>query len=353
MKNTTIIRTTLAVILMTLSLSSIQAQLFYKDSHLFIGQKTNSWQDLGPEPQIFIGTNFGIESYENGLNFWRPWPFPNWGNYKIFLHEEGRVGIGRKPTTYALEVKGEIWTTERYLLTSDGNLKRNIVSLSDNRYDYLVRLKKLEGKAYEKQVRSSEGNADEVAKMVENGKIPKEDAAAALEALNRSNPTTYKKEFGFIAQEVKELFPELVSENASGDLAINYIGLIPLLVESTKALEKKLADLEKRVEGLAAVRSLSQETANEQHPVPGAALYQNVPNPSSTGTTIKYDLPASYSTANLFIYNISGIRVKDYTLTGSSNQVVIAPHELLEGTYIYTLVIDGNRVDTKKMILTN
>ena len=154
-------------------------------------------------------------------------------------------------------------------------------------------------------------------------------------------------------KEVKELFPELVSENVSGDLAINYIGLIPLLVESTKALEKKLAELEKRVEGLAAVRALSQETANEHQLVPGAVLYQNVPNPSSTGTTIKYDLPASYSTANLFIYNISGNRVKDYTLTGSSNQVVIAPHELLEGTYIYTLVIDGNRVDAKKMILTN
>ena len=50
---------------------------------------------------------------------------------------------------------------------------------------------------------------------------------------------------------------------------------------------------------------------------------------------------------------MAGALVKSYTLTDSSNDIKIAANELPVGTYIYTLVVNGNKVDAKKMILTN
>ena len=38
--------------------------------------------------------------------------------------------------------------------------------------------------------------------------------------------------YGFIAQEVMETFPELVSENSYGYLSVDYIGFIPMLVSA-------------------------------------------------------------------------------------------------------------------------
>ena len=353
-------RTMLIIALFSMmSFSSVNAQLLYRNvtgSHLFLGQLPVNYTSAGANPNLFIGPNFGIEYNSGGyggLDLFIP-SGSSYGYHQnvINLGSNGKVGIGMRANSYALAVNGQVWTTAGVLITSDGNLKRNITSLGDRRSGYLDRLLKLEGKAYEKQISSSEGNADEVARMVESGKLNGEDAASALDELNKSNPTVYKKEFGFVAQDVKELFPELVEEGEDGVLAINYTGLIPLLVESIKDLQKKVAELENR-DGVVDVRSSGDVTSNEQNFVPEASLYQNVPNPSSVGTTIRYELPANYSSANLFIYNMSGNQVKNYILNGTSNQVVIAANELPAGTYIYTLAIDGLKIDSKRMILTN
>lgn len=51
-----------------------------------------------------------------------------------------------------------------------------------------------------------------------------------------------KIHIGYVAQEVKEVFPDQVSENEEGILAVNYI---EILVAKIKELEKKVAKLEK------------------------------------------------------------------------------------------------------------
>ena len=55
---------------------------------------------------------------------------------------------------------------------------------------------------------------------------------------------------GVIAQEVRELFPELVNEDKDGILSVNYSGLIPVLIESVKEQQKQIDDLKKIVEKL-------------------------------------------------------------------------------------------------------
>jgi hypothetical protein len=55
---------------------------------------------------------------------------------------------------------------------------------------------------------------------------------------------------GVLAQEVQKMFPELVSENKDGILAVNYSGLIPVLIESIKEQQKQIDELKKLVQQL-------------------------------------------------------------------------------------------------------
>jgi hypothetical protein len=52
--------------------------------------------------------------------------------------------------------------------------------------------------------------------------------------------------FGLIAQDVEEIFPNLVDTNESNTKSINYIDLIPLLVEHIKKLTKRIDILESK-----------------------------------------------------------------------------------------------------------
>ena len=52
------------------------------------------------------------------------------------------------------------------------------------------------------------------------------------------------KRFGLIAQEVEELYPELVSTDDKGMKSMNYMELIPLLLEQIKELKKYIPNPE-------------------------------------------------------------------------------------------------------------
>ncbi|OJJ20905.1 hypothetical protein BKI52_10010 [marine bacterium AO1-C] len=54
-------------------------------------------------------------------------------------------------------------------------------------------------------------------------------------------------QIGFIAQELKKVYPELVSEDKDGHLSINYQGIIPILVEAVKDLNQQNQSLQSRV----------------------------------------------------------------------------------------------------------
>lgn len=47
-----------------------------------------------------------------------------------------------------------------------------------------------------------------------------------------------------IAQDVQEVVPEAVRENTDGTLSVDYLGLVGLLVQSIKELDKRIKDLE-------------------------------------------------------------------------------------------------------------
>lgn len=83
-----------------------------------------------------------------------------------------------------------------------------------------------------------------------------------------------------------------------------------------------------------------------------ARLYQNQPNPYRRTTTIKYFLPESTASAYLKIYAFTGQEVYSRQLTGKgAGQVDIADSAFPAGTYVYHLLVGGQSVGSKKLVL--
>lgn len=63
---------------------------------------------------------------------------------------------------------------------------------------------------------------------------------------------------GVIAQELEEKFPELVTTNKDGYKSVNYIGLIPHLIEAVKELDKRTDEITRLKKELAEVREINK-----------------------------------------------------------------------------------------------
>ncbi len=96
-----------------------------------------------------------------------------------------------------------------------------------------------------------------------------ENITSVLEKIKQLRPVTYNfstdnvlykhqtynnLQYGFIAQEVEEIFPDLVIKMEDGNLAVRYTGLVPVLIQAIKeqqeeldALMKRISDLESKV----------------------------------------------------------------------------------------------------------
>jgi len=89
-------------------------------------------------------------------------------------------------------------------ISSDARLKSNIVSLGST----LTKLLQIDGKSYEMKG---------------------------------------KQKIGVLAQEIQEVFPELVSEDDNEMLAVNYQGLVPVLINALKEQDKIIKTQEERL----------------------------------------------------------------------------------------------------------
>ena len=56
-----------------------------------------------------------------------------------------------------------------------------------------------------------------------------------------------KKQYGVIAQEIEVLYPELIHEDKEGYKSVNYIGLIPIMIEGMKEQQKLIEELQKEI----------------------------------------------------------------------------------------------------------
>ena len=164
--------------------------------------------------------------------------------------------------------------------------------------------------------------------------------------------------YGFLAQNVKDVFPQLVHTDNTGYMYVDYIGLIPILVQSINELSAKIEALEseKNDENTApSLRQAAQQASQDEieASLSAAKLYQNAPNPWSSETVIRYNLPQSVATASIFIYDMQGAQLKCIPAQGrGESQVTLTARDLKAGMYLYALVADDQLIDSKQMILT-
>jgi hypothetical protein len=82
------------------------------------------------------------------------------------------------------------------------------------------------------------------------------------------------------------------------------------------------------------------------------SLQQNSPNPFSNTSIIRYYLPQSAPSAVINIQTGSGSVLQSFPISGPGNgQIMISAGALAAGTYYYNLVVNGNQVDIKKMVI--
>lgn len=122
-----------------------------------------------------------------------------------------------------------------------------------------------------------------------------------------------------------------------------------LLKQNNISMQKQIDELKSLVQSLA---KNNASVMRDNNIVATASLEQNAPNPFSSNTIIRYHLPSNITSAQIQVNNASGNTVKTFTVKGNAaGTVTINANELASGSYYYTLIIDGKKVDSKQMIL--
>ena len=224
---------------------------------------------------------------------------------------------------------------------------------------------------------------------------------SAMSILNKLQPKTYEyrqdgdfklmnlpagKRYGLIAQEVEEVLPQVVkatvfetrfakpqkqdsiknflkaaatSSEKIDFKAVNYTELIPIMIKGMQEqdaeieeLEKKAAEVDALKERLTKLEALLAKGGTGGVSVSSAYVDQSNPNPVSGTAIIRYQIPATSVSARLTITNAKGQLVKTINLNNKgAGQVTINASTLATGTYNYTLWVDGNQADTKRLVV--
>lgn len=237
--------------------------------------------------------------------------------------------------TFSVDVKAP-----SFLTTSDARLKSNVEALEDS----YLKLAYLNPVSFtytsEFELEASENEETKKDSSIENEII---DSAA-----NRTH-------FGFLAQEVRDIYPNLVVEDEEGMLAIDYTGFIPLLVDAIRNLTAQVQKQQDTIDELKGISSPTRKSASINHlEEDGLYLSQNKPNPFNAITSIDCYLPQSVDEATLYIYDLRGKQVKKFDIIERGTVTVNVDAEILEsGIYIYSLMANGTEVASKRMIITD
>ena len=157
-------------------------------------------------------------------------------------------------------------------------------------------------------------------------------------------------QYGLVADQLKKVYPELVYEDSEGNISINYIEMIPLLVQSINELSSELAELK----GTSSKKVKAQTTAIEEtsEDIDQVRMDQNKPNPFSGSTVISLNVPETVKQANIFIYDLSGKQIQSLPVTErGETDITVYASGLSAGMYVYTLVVDGQVKVTRKMMV--
>lgn len=246
-------------------------------------------------------------------------------------------------------------------ITSDARLKENIQTLQNplsivsqlNGVSYNYKLSEINkyreqdaSKFTEAQNMQNSANSEFSSNAALTGK--ENDDKLYQSAVDRKEAEdASRNRIGFLAQDIEKVLPELVQTDENGVKSIDYIGFIPLIVESLKEMQQTIQIQQDEIDILKSLlpeesKSLLRSTSTDNIVIDGAKLYNRA------GTSVSYTLPSTFSNAYLQVFDIAGRILKKITLTTANDTVEINPSEIGLGTFIYVLYVDGQKADTLK-----
>jgi hypothetical protein len=214
----------------------------------------------------------------------------------------------------------------------------------------------------------------------ERAKTDIQPIASILDKINQLNPTTYHfkttgssnaksespLEYGFIAQDVQKVFPSLVSHNIDQQrgldtYTLNYSGLGAIAIKGIQelqqtiqdqrgeitSLEERLATLETALKAITFGKLVGDQLIDKK--MNGVLLEQNHPNNFDKSTTIGYTIPAD-ANAYIMLFDKEGNLLKSVKAP-AGGKVEMSANGLKTGIYIYTLMVNGEPVASKRMMV--
>jgi hypothetical protein len=127
------------------------------------------------------------------------------------------------------------------------------------------------------------------------------------------------------------------------------------LIKAVQELSEENAELKSRLDRIETLLSAQGKAQPNTDVQKGSGIYarleQNVPNPFTSETVIRYSLPAKTANAYINFFGETGILVKSVKLAVQENgSINIKSAELPKGIIQYALIVNGKIVTTKEMI---
>lgn len=145
-----------------------------------------------------------------------------------------------------------------------------------------------------------------------------------------------KNKVGFIAQEMQDVLPYSVGYIPEIDMyTVDYTSVIPYLVQAFQSersekeemrlqmteLQNQVSSLQELVQSLLAQNGTTPPAPNNapkhgpKNTVKAARLFQNLPNPFSESTIIRYELPKAAGNAYIQVFDMGGRMVENIQLS--------------------------------------
>ena len=281
----------------------------------------------------------GAGVYGTNCTYYYEYPDNIQGLYAGFFHGD-------------VKVIGDLVASNVFVPT-DGRLNRNVISLNEVRgetstLDNLLSMNVIE---YNMKSRANK----KLSGGIEQQKT--EADREALEYLMKDEmEMSSRRHYGVDAKELQKVYPDLVLEGQDGYLAVNYVELVPILIRSIQELKAELDEIKNssRMDAEARGASLKSETETNvlSSTVHCNILYQNTPNPFKERTSICFKLADNAQNASICIFDMTGKILKKLPISSDMDSVSIAGYELGEGMFLYSLIVNGQVIDTKRMVIS-
>jgi hypothetical protein len=184
--------------------------------------------------------------------------------------------------------------------------------------------------------------------------------ASSLETIQKINGKTYSwnknenkdRNFdqglhsGFIAQELEKVLPHLVATSGDGSKAVNYIELMPYLVEAIKEQQTQISELKSQI-----------AQNNKLHTLDFIKFFNtkiiNVsPNPSDSFIEVSFNIDSEIKSAYLEVFDLQGSLQSSLKISERGLEVkrVLQKDNFATGIYILSLSVNGKSIDTKRIV---